>query len=220
MPKRWLLGCACMRHYQSGVMRDEGVTKYRCELEIAAPPEVDAIKDLMHCRDRLFAQGLIGVYPDGIGYGNVSLRIADSNRFYITGTQTGHKPTLTAADYCEVADYDIAQNRVRCRGKIAASSESMTHAAVYELDFGIGAVIHVHNRALWSAAMDQVPTTAAGVAYGTPEMAAEMRRLYAGTLPQERLLVMAGHEEGVIAFAPNLAEAEVVLNAALRTYCA
>lgn len=193
-------------------MRDEGVTKYRCELEIAAPPEVDAIKNLMHCRDRLFAQGLIGVYPDGIGYGNVSLRIADSNRFYITGTQTGHKPALTTADYCEVTDYDIAQNRVRCRGKIAASSESMTHAAVYELNQAIGAIIHVHSRDLWQKCMHRLPTTAAAVAYGTPAMAAEMRRLYeTSELPRLKMLIMAGHEEGLITFGATLAEAEQVL---------
>lgn len=193
-------------------MRDEGVTKYHCEFEDGEPPTLAAIADLMRCRDRLFAAHLIGVYPDGIGYGNISVRIGSSNRFFITGTQTGHKPALAAADYCEVIDYDIAQNRVHCRGKIAASSESMTHAAVYELDPAIGAIIHVHSRDLWQKCMNRFPTTAAAVAYGTPAMAAEMRRLYeTSELPRLKMLIMAGHEEGLITFGATLAEAEQVL---------
>ena len=197
-------------------MRDEGVTKYHCELEDGDPPVLAAIADLMACRDRLFAQALIGVYPDGIGYGNISTRIGSSNRFFITGTQTGHKPALTVADFCEVVDYDIQANRVRCRGKIAASSESMTHAAVYELNPAIGAVIHVHSRDLWQKSMQRLPTTAASVAYGTPAMAAEMRRLYeTSELPRLRVLIMAGHEEGLITFGATLADAEQVLRRAM-----
>lgn len=193
-------------------MRDEGVTKYHCELEDGEPPAEAAIADLMRCRDRLFAAHLIGVYPDGIGYGNASVRIESSNRFFITGTQTGHKPTLMAADYCEVIDYDIQQNRVRCRGKIPASSESMTHAAVYELNPAICAIIHVHNRDLWQKYMHRLPTTAAAVPYGTPAMAAEMRRLYeTSELPRLKMLIMAGHEEGLITFGATLADAEQVL---------
>lgn len=197
-------------------MRDEGVTKYACHLEDADPPPVSLIAGLMRCRDGLFTQGLIGVYPDGIGYGNVSVRIHGTARFFITGTQTGHKPTLTNADFCEVIAYDIALNRVHCRGKIAASSESMTHAAVYEMDAAIGAVIHVHSRALWEHLKNQAPTTDPVVAYGTPAMAAEMRRLYEeSALPQERLLIMAGHEEGLITFGATLGDAEDVLRRAI-----
>jgi hypothetical protein len=34
---------------------------------------------------------MIGVLPDGIGYGNVSARIAGTNRFVVTGSGTGLK---------------------------------------------------------------------------------------------------------------------------------
>lgn len=197
-------------------MRDEGVTKYQCVLEPGEAPAAFEIAELSACRQRLFAQGLIGVYPDGIGYGNLSIRIGSSNRFFITGTQTGAKPVLTAEDFTEVTDYSISDNRVHCRGKIAASSESMTHAAVYELNPAIAAVIHVHSRGLWQHGMQRLPTTAATVAYGTPAMAAEMRRLYeTSELPRLKILIMAGHEEGSITFGANLAEAEQVLLGAL-----
>ncbi len=193
-------------------MRDEGVTKYQCILEPGDAPDPRGIAELSACRQRLFAQAFIGVYPDGIGYGNVSVRIGSSNRFLITGTQTGAKAALTAQDFTEVVDYSIGDNRVHCRGKIAASSESMTHAAVYELDPAIGAVIHVHSRALWQQGMNRLPTTAAAVAYGTPTMAAEMRRLYeTSKLPRLKILIMAGHEEGLITFGATLAEAEKIL---------
>jgi ribulose-5-phosphate 4-epimerase/fuculose-1-phosphate aldolase len=168
----------------------------------------------------LFQAGLIGVYPDGIGYGNISVRgwDAKTGNFIITGTQTGHKPNLTAADFSVVTDYDIARNSVVCEGPVAASSEAMTHAAVYELDSRIGAVIHVHTRPLWQQGREFFPLTATEVAYGTPAMAAEMVRLYLGTrLPEIRVLIMAGHEEGVIAFGGSLAEAYATLAQALQT---
>ena len=60
--------------------------------------------------------------------------------------------------------------------------------------------------------MNRFPTTAAAVAYGTPLMAAEMRRLYeTSELPRLKILIMAGHEEGLITFGATLAEAEQVL---------
>lgn len=197
-------------------MRDEGVTRYDCRFQRTVAPAHAALRSLIDCRDRLFSRRLIGVYPDGIGYGNVSVRPPGCRHFFITGTQTGHKPRLRASDIAFVTSYDIDANAVDCEGLIAASSESMTHAAVYELSPEMGAVIHVHHRALWQRAAGHVPTTQAKVAYGTPAMAREMQRLCdAAGLLRHRLLVMAGHEEGVIAFGAQLPEAEAILNRAL-----
>lgn len=200
-------------------MRDEGVTKYECRFSKAGPPQHPQLAELLACRNRLFAQGLIGVYPDGVGFGNVSIRPGGMQIFFITGTQTGHKPLLSDADISLVTGYDIGQNRVICEGVIAASSESMTHAAVYEFSPAIGAVIHVHHRALWLSGQGRLPTTEAHIPYGTPQMASEMRRLWhASSLRTGQILVMAGHDEGVIAFGASLAEAENILLRALRQY--
>lgn len=197
-------------------MRDEGVTKYECLFEAGDAPDGAAVAELIACRQRLFSQGLIGVYADGIGYGNVSVRLMGTQRFLITGTQTGSKTVLTAEDFCEVFAYDIARNRVSCRGRIAASSESMTHAAVYELNPQIGAIIHIHSSRLWHSGLQTLPTTAAAVAYGTPAMAGEMLRLYqTSTLAREQILIMAGHDEGVITFGKTLHDAESVLQKAI-----
>jgi len=201
-------------------LRDEGVTKYECIFREAEAPPYHTVERLVVVRNELFRRGWIGVYPDGIGFGNVSARSLGHADFYITGTQTGHKARLNEQDICRVTDYDIARNRVVCEGKVAASSEAMTHAAVYALDDAICAVIHVHYRALWQAGMGNLPTTASAVAYGTPAMAAEMARLYrASDLPKTRVLIMAGHEEGVIAFGENTdAALQALLTAAAHLH--
>jgi L-ribulose-5-phosphate 4-epimerase len=198
-------------------MRDEGVTKYQCIFNRTTAPAAALVAELNSVRHELFTKGLIGVYPDGIGYGNVSVRIKEGQeKFIITGTQTGHKPHLEPADFSLVTGYDIALNEVQCEGLIAASSESMTHAAVYELDENIRAVIHVHSRLLWERGRDTCPMTEPTVPYGTPQMAYEMRRLYEKTdLRKKKILLMLGHEEGVITFGADLREALRVLFAAL-----
>ncbi len=84
----------------------------------------------------------------------------------------------------------------------------MTHAAIYELDSNIGAIVHVHSGSLWRRLIDRLPTTAADVAYGTPQMANEFRRLFRDTeFRRTGLAVMAGHEEGILSFGTNLEEA-------------
>jgi hypothetical protein len=53
-----------------------------------------------------------------------------------------------------------------------------------------------------------VPTTDADVAYGTPDMADEFRRLYRETsLPRTGVAVMAGHESGLLSLGQNLQDA-------------
>ena len=47
-----------------------------------------------------------------------------------------------------------------CIGPIQASSASLTHAAIYQANPDINAVIHVHDRDLWENLLDRVPTTA------------------------------------------------------------
>lgn len=200
-------------------MRDEGVTKYQADWRDTHEPELSLVSGLIACRDRLFARGLIGVYPDGIGFGNVSEKIGITGNFFITGTQTGELPKLSPHHISRVVHYDIGKNRVACEGRVQASSESLTHAAVYELDAAIGAVIHVHHRELWLRAHHQLPTTAAAIPYGTPAMAREMQRLFKETnLKEVCALVMAGHEEGFITFGATLAEAELALEAAMKLF--
>jgi len=190
-------------------MIDEGYVKYEMAWQVGAPPDADEIRELNRWRRVLFAAGLIGEYRDlGIGYGNISQRCRRDGHFIISGTQTGHLAELGAEHYARVTDYDIAGNRVACRGPIKASSEAMTHAAIYELGAGIDAVVHVHSRALWQRHLGQLPTTCADVAYGTPEMAREFARLYRDSnLRTVGVAVMAGHDEGLVSFGHDMTQA-------------
>ena len=108
--------------------------------------------------------------------------------------------------------YEFEKNCVRYEGLAIPSSESLTHAAIYTSDTAARAVIHCHESRLWVALLDQGPTSAKTVGYGTPEMAYEIMRLFTVTDIQSRkVLVMAGHEGGIVTFGRNLEEAFAVL---------
>ena len=62
------------------------------------------------------------------------------------------------------------------------------------------------------ALLDRVPTTSKAAAYGTPEMAYEIMRLFKTSDAQRReILAMAGHEGGIVSFGKNLQRAFEVL---------
>ncbi len=186
-------------------MRDEGVIKFSCNWKkTEALPEIRT-QELIQMRQKLFTQRWIGVYPDGIGYGNLSLLLEPEKQFVISGSQTGHLSEVTPQHFSLVTSYSVARNQISCRGPIQASSESLTHAMIYETFIGVKAVIHIHSPILWKQLLNKVPTTGAEVPYGTPQMASEIRRLAKESdLKQSRILVMAGHEDGIIAFDTTL----------------
>ena len=93
-------------------------------------------------------------------------------------------------------------------GPVKASSESLTHALLYETDKDINAVFHVHHRGIWKELMNVAPTTKKNIEYGTVSMAVEMRRLFKETdVAQQKIFVMAGHEEGIVTFGKTMDEA-------------
>jgi L-ribulose-5-phosphate 4-epimerase len=188
---------------------DEGYTKYECEWRQAPALPANAIAELNAWRNRLHDQGLIGYYPQhGVGFGNVSIREGDSDIFVISGTQTGDIARTDERHYARVTRCNIEANRVYCEGPVQASSEALTHAAIYALDPGINAVVHVHDALLWNQLIDTIPTTSPQISYGTPEMALEFRRLYDETdFAEQGIAVMGGHEEGIISFGLDIEQA-------------
>ena len=190
-------------------MIDEGYTKYECDWQQAPALPETAIEDLNAWRNRLHEQGLIGYYPEhGVGFGNVSIREGDSDRFIISGTQTGHIAHTDERHYAKVTACDIEANHVACEGPVQASSEALTHAAIYALDPGIRAVVHVHDADRWQALIDRIPTTSPEITYGTPEMAREFQRLYADTdFRVQGIAVMGGHDEGLVSFGKDINQA-------------
>lgn len=199
-------------------MIDEGYVKYRSRWQKAPARERQEVTELIRWRQPLLEAGLIGVLRDsGIGFGNISHRIGDSRCFLISGTQTGHLEALTPEHFAEVHDYDLDSNTVCARGPVEPSSEAMTHAAIYDLDPAIRAVVHGHSRPLWTRFRGDLPTTAESVAYGTPDMAREFRRLYADTdFPAAGIAIMGGHEDGIVSIGGSMQEATGRVLALLR----
>ena len=186
--------------------------KFTCEHAATEIAPLEGLAELNAYRRKLLQLRLIGVDANGIGFGNLSIRNGTTKNFYITGSATGGKPELTLADCARVVAYDFEKNWLRYEGSAIPSSESLTHAAVYESDAQAGAVIHCHDSKLWAALLNQAPTSSKAVDYGTPEMASEVARLFKITDVQSRkILVMAGHEGGILAFGKDLEEAFTVL---------
>ena len=58
-----------------------------------------------HWRDILFNLDLIGAFENGVGFGNISIRIGKSQQFFITGSSTGDIPELEPGHYVKVSSY-------------------------------------------------------------------------------------------------------------------
>jgi Class II Aldolase and Adducin N-terminal domain len=184
---------------------------YECARAEIAPFE--RLAELNECRRKLRELHMIGVDSSGIGFGNLSVRDGATGNFYVSGSATGGLPKLALADCVRVVAYDFEKNWVCYKGSAIPSSESLTHAAIYESDPTTSAVIHCHHSDLWATLLDRAPTSSRAVAYGTPEMAYEIMRLFkASEVRTRNILVMAGHEGGILAFGKNLEDAfEVVM---------
>ncbi len=191
-------------------MSEEGVIKFNCQWTRSAPLDEAWITELNAFRDKFYGLGLLGV-KDGIGYGNISVRFRGSE-FIITGSGTGTLRKLTADHYALVTDHDISKNTICSTGAIIASSESLTHAMVYEQASDVNAVIHAHHFKIWKNLLASLPSTAKDIEYGTPEMANEIARLfYQHNLSNNKKFAMAGHYEGVVCFGKSLTEASEIL---------
>jgi len=60
--------------------------------------------------------------------------------------------------------------------------------------------------------LNRVPTTSKAAEYGTRELAYEIMQLFTRTdVSDRKVVVMAGHEEGILTFGKDLEEAFAVL---------
>jgi len=185
---------------------EEGYIKYTCDwLKQDIAISVKTIQELNLYRSLLIKWGMIGKIPEGPGFGNVSVR-HNNYSFYITGTNTGHKPVLTQHEIALVTEVDSNKNYLSCIGLTQASSESMSHHAVYNTLPAIGAVIHIHHKKMWKYYLHKIPTTPVFVLYGTPEMAHEITSNVLSH-PQNKVIILGGHQDGLLSFGTDLKEA-------------
>lgn len=183
----------------------EGYVKFSLDWR-KAPTDIPTrlYNELEKWRAVLYSRGAVGAYPDGIGFGNISHRVGPT-RFYITGSATGKHATLSEDHYALVTSYSLPGNSLTCTGMTKASSESLSHAAIYEAAPETRAVAHIHHHDLWVRRKNRLPTTASDIEYGTPEMAAALKECASSVIVRsQRVIVMGGHEDGVIAFGESL----------------
>jgi len=193
----------------------EGVIKFQLDFAFADPLPEAELAELNAWRRIMFLLDLINRHPErygGYGFGNISRR-AGKQQFIISGTQTGGLPHLSPEHYATVLACFPEENRLVAEGPVKPSAESLTHGMVYALDDSAEWVMHAHSPEMWRHADAlNLPATRADVPYGSPEMAAEVARLFRETpVRQTRIFSMAGHEDGIVAFGPTAEEAAGVL---------
>jgi hypothetical protein len=200
----------------------EGVIKYQLEYTPAKVLPWTTLREINAWRQLMYQLSLIGQDPTrygGFGYGNISQRLEPfevppaQRAFVISGSQTGGLTQLTAEHYTTVHQCHPAENRLVASGPLKPSSESLTHGAVYATSSQIGWVLHAHSPHIWRHAESLgLPITHPSVPYGTPEMAAEVARLFAETnVAEQGIFSMGGHEDGIVAFGPTGEESFSVL---------
>lgn len=182
----------------------DGVIHYQSARREGSLVWTPGLERLNTARTQLFDCGLVGAYPDGVGYGNLSLR-APGGRFFVTGSGTGTQQVIGPDQYCLVERFSLKDNRVWAMGRIDASSESMTHGALYGARPDARCVIHVHSRGMFDRLLrENAPATAPDIPYGTPAMAYAVQAVARTLTRLPALLVMTGHDEGLLAFGADV----------------
>jgi ribulose-5-phosphate 4-epimerase/fuculose-1-phosphate aldolase len=145
------------------------------------------------------------------------MRIKGGNQFIITASATGEIPELEPEHYVKVISFNIDDNAVQCTGPLKASSESLTHAAIYLADPGANAVVHVHNLDLWNDLIYNVPTTNPSMDYGSMGLAKDIFRLFSDSnVFEKRIIIMAGDRAGILTFGHDMDEAVNILMQYIR----
>ena len=181
----------------------EGYIKFNYDWIPAALPNVD-LEELIYWRQKLYDANLIGSYPDGIGFGNISMRY-NANQFIISGSATGNIAQLDASHFALVDEFDLTRNWLSCIGNVPASSESLSHAAIYKTLPFVNSIVHIHHKELWNKYLDILPTSSKTAAYGTPAMAFSLIDLIKNENSKVGTFVMGGHKEGLLIYASSIA---------------
>lgn len=195
----------------------EGIIKFTVGTRRPGPPlALEDYQGIEVIRSSLWRQKLIG-HDDhaNVGYGNISRRRSHGG-FVISGTQTGHKEVLDGGDYVVVDGWDFSRNSVSCTGPCLPSSESLSHAALYQRP-DVGAVIHVHCRKLWDVLIQAgALSTEDDIAYGSEALYRRLGELAGTVVGLPLVIVTKGHQDGVFAAGTDLAEAYEAVIGMLR----
>lgn len=156
--------------------------------------------------------GLIGVYENGIGFGNISCRVENGGLFYILGLKMGNFVELDSCYYVLVIDVGVFENCFSCIGLIIVFFEFMSYVVIYEECFDVNGVIYVYDFYFWKSLMYKVFIIEAFVFYGFLEMVESICRLLVeADLKVCKIFVMEGYEEGIFIFGKDFVEVMAVL---------
>lgn len=188
--------------------KQEGVIQYTSEYRSGPKAEVSDIEGAIVLWRLARSWGWIGQDITGVCYGNASQRDQyNPNSFWITGTQTGCKDSLRIEDWCCVTGWDFKANRVVSQGPIRASSEAMTHAAIYTANPLVHCVAHVHTSNLWTVLQQDHSTSPESAGYGTPDIAFAVERIAKDSKPPN-LIILLGHQDGLLFWGSEANELE------------
>lgn len=195
----------------------EGVIKFslkhRALSEPVSSPELressvsgnsSVLEELRQWRDLARRLYLLGQDPkryQGLGYGNISARDSETT-FLISASQTSGVVVSDDTTFARVLAADLKHNEIVSEGVHPPSSESMTHAALYQCSEQVQWVVHSHCPDIWNAS-DQLglPFTEETIPYGTPDMAYAVQALFHQMAsPEQGIFVMKGHQDGVVSY--------------------
>jgi L-ribulose-5-phosphate 4-epimerase len=187
----------------------EGVVRFSYDSEDVPLTHSSSSQLLIEWRNRIHDLGWIGVDAEGVGFGNVSLRFNDrESSFLITASQTGHLTQLSLEHLCLITQYDLESYWLKSLGRMAPSSESLTHATLYACDERIQAVIHIHHPVYTQLLSAPITSFGPDIEYGTPALSAAIIHAYERTeLVEHRLFISEGHMGGIYAYGATLEEA-------------
>ena len=195
----------------------EGTIQFAYDLQ-ADPADKLASDDfatLSAWRWILFELGLLGQSPDrydGYAFGNLSVRPDQEDGFIITASQTSGERELAAQHLVRITHCNLSRFWVEAQGTEPPSSESLTHAMVYQADPRMRCVFHVHSPLIWqSRSVLKLPQTAVDVPYGSSAMVQAVAELMETNQSRPLLFATAGHEDGVFACGHNPNECGTLL---------
>ena len=178
----------------------QGVVKFNCHWNQSGPVISDEQYEIInYWREILYNMDLIGAYENGVGFGNISMRIRGATSLSSPVLQQEKSLSLNQVIMSESIHSILMIMQYSASGHLKASSESLTHAAIYLADPGANAVIHVHSIDLWNELIYKVPTTNPSMDYGTTGLAKDILRLFNDSdVIEKRIIVMAGDRAGIL----------------------
>lgn len=187
-------------------MDTEGTIRFAYALDtpdgpVAHPAMLAALNGWRAVFRRLGVLGQESGRYGGLGFGNLSARDPERpDEFLITASQTAGAPALTDHELVRITHSNPGRFWVDATGHHPPSSETLTHAMLYQADETLAWVFHLHSPDIWQQAEAlYLPATGETVPYGSPAMVDAVAGLLTRHPARPLVFVTLGHLDGVFA---------------------